>query len=482
MKILKYTLSVIMVLLTFLSPLIFIVAYAVSLPPVYSQTFFGALNEKYDRLNSLEGEKIVVVGGSSVAFGLDSELLEKYTGMPVVNFGLYADLGTKMMLDLSLSGISDGDVVILAPELDRQTMSLFFNHESALMSLDDDFSMIRHLEVGDIFSCIGGSWRFAQDKRARLSGEKPIALDPIYRSEYFNEYGDFALPREENVMPYYYDRNTQIGLSEESYGSELYEFFDYLNRYIRKCKLRGATVYFSVCPINSMAVEGKFDSEDILGFEELIRENVNCELISEIGDYILDAGYFFDTNYHLNDAGVAVRTIRLAKDLRIAAGIMNGPLDEEPEAPALPFFDVSYDGEDDPVCIYYEFSELSDGSYAISGLTEEGKNKSELEIPRGINGRKVTAILSGAFDGASCERVIIGADTNIVIIHNGAFYGARSLKDLSIYVMNASDIMPPVDFIGVHSDFAIHVPIGSSYGDNYDWSNKADYVYDLIVK
>ena len=39
--------------------------------------------------------------------------------------------------------------------------------------------------------------------------------------------------------------------------------------------------------------------------------------------------------------------------------------------------------------------------------------------------------------------------------------------------------MPPVDFIGVHPSFAVHVPVGSSYGDNYDWSNKAQYVYDL---
>jgi hypothetical protein len=283
-------------------------------------------------------------------------------------------------------------------------------------------------------------------------------------------------------MKSYYDPNKEIVLSPEGYGAQLDEFIDYVNAYVRKCQRRGATVYFSYCPMNELAVSPLSDAESRSLFAEMISEKLDCEIISELDDYILEAGYFFDTNFHLNDAGAKLRTIRLAKDLRIASGIMQGSLDDEPEAPALPFFDVSYDGEDDPVCIYYEFSELSDGSYAISGLTEEGKNKSELEIPRGINGRKVTAILSGAFDGASCERVIIGADTNIVIIHNGAFYGARSLKDLSIYVMNASDIMPPVDFIGVHSDFAIHVPIGSSYGDNYDWSNKADYVYDLIVK
>jgi hypothetical protein len=129
MKILRNTLLVILSLILLVSPFIFVVIYAVSLPPQYSPTFYGALDEKYLRLTSTQGEKIVVVGGSSVAFGLDSKLLESYTGMPVVNFGLYADLGTKMMLDLSLAGISEGDVVILSPEIDAQTLSLFFNAE-----------------------------------------------------------------------------------------------------------------------------------------------------------------------------------------------------------------------------------------------------------------------------------------------------------------------------------------------------------------
>ena len=479
MKILKLVLCVVLTLLILISPLIFVVFYAASLPKVYSETFYGALNEKYDRLNGVDGEKIVVVGGSSVAFGLDSELLESYLGMPVVNFGLYADLGTKMMLDLSLSGISEGDVVVLAPELDRQTLSLYFNNESALMALDDDTSMARHLKADDLFSCLGGYWRYAQDKRARHLGLTEISLDAIYRSEYFDEYGDFDYPRTENVMQGYFDPNNRIMLDESEYGKELYDFLDYVNKYIKKCTRLGATVYFSYCPMNELGLSDGSDADNILAFEELLRDSLDCELISDIGDYILDAGYFFDTNYHLNETGVKLRTIRLARDLRIAEGILKGSLDEEPEAPALPFFDVIYDGEDDPVCVYYEFTELTDGSYGVSGLTELGRQQKTLTMPLGYNGRKVTAILGGALNGASAERVVITADSNIVIIHNGAFVGASGVKDLSVYKMNASDVMPPVDFFGVHPDFKVHVPVGSSYADNYDWSNKAEYVYDL---
>ena len=481
MKALKITILAVLSLLLILSPLFTVFVYARSLPCVYSETIYGALNEKYDRLNSVDEDKIVVVGGSSVAFGLDSELLERYTGMPVVNFGLYADLGTKMMLDLSLSGINEGDVVILAPELDRQTLSLFFNNDSALMALDDDFSMVRHLKVDDIFSCIGGVWRYAQDKRDRHLGNTEIALDAVYRSEYFDEYGDFDYPREENVMKSYFDPNNRIMLDESEYGNDLEDFFDYINKYIRKCRRRGAEVYFSYCPMNELGLSDGSDAAAIADFDDMLRESLDCELISEIQSYILDPGYFFDTNYHLNDTGVILRTIRLAKDLRISAGIMQGSLDEEPEPPALPFFDVIYDGENDPVCVYYEFKELPDGSFGVIGLTELGRSQSTLTLPLGYNGRKVTAILGGAFDGTTAERIVITAESNIVIIHNYAFAGASNVKDLSVYKINASDIMPPVDFSGVHPDFKVHVPVGSSYGDHYDWSNKAVYVYDLIL-
>ena len=88
------------------------------MPSQFEHTFYGALNEKYDRLTGIEDKKLVVIGGSSVAFGYDSALLSQYTGYPTVNFGLYADLGTKLMMELAEDSIGEGDIILLAPEVD----------------------------------------------------------------------------------------------------------------------------------------------------------------------------------------------------------------------------------------------------------------------------------------------------------------------------------------------------------------------------
>jgi ABC-type uncharacterized transport system permease subunit len=44
-------------------------------PTPYSNVFVAALGDKYERLCSVDSPKIAVVGGSSVAFSLDSGML-----------------------------------------------------------------------------------------------------------------------------------------------------------------------------------------------------------------------------------------------------------------------------------------------------------------------------------------------------------------------------------------------------------------------
>ena len=95
-------------------PFMAIYVYAVNQPATYKESYYAALPIKYDRIEQVEGAKIVVIGGSSVAFGLDSKLVEQELQMPCVNFGLYAAFGLKPMLDLSVDAIEKGDIVVVS--------------------------------------------------------------------------------------------------------------------------------------------------------------------------------------------------------------------------------------------------------------------------------------------------------------------------------------------------------------------------------
>lgn len=61
--------------------------------PQYREDYMVALVDKYNYAKEIAAPKVILYGGSSVAFGIDSERIEQKLGMPVVNMGLHAGWG-----------------------------------------------------------------------------------------------------------------------------------------------------------------------------------------------------------------------------------------------------------------------------------------------------------------------------------------------------------------------------------------------------
>lgn len=473
MKILRKISLILLSVLLIITPLIAVAGVAIITPAIYSKSFVGALNEKYERLTTIKEDKIIVVGGSSVAFGINSEYIEDNLEMPVVNFGLYGALGTVAMLELSLAGVREGDVVVLAPELDAQTMSMYFNSREMLRALDDDYTMASNLSIDNKLSLIGGLFEHAGEKMYYFKDKARPENSGIYAMSSFNEYLDIdAGLRTKNVLPLYYDPSTPI-LLDESIVEDA--FLDKLNAYIEECQSRGATVYFSFCPINRLAVENEENKAEFIKFLE---DNINCEIISDIDKYILDEAYFYDTNLHLNDAGVIVRSNRLIKDLGKAMDVSLMPL-MDPPPPALPVFDYAYDGDVDENAKYFTFEVEKNGCIRITGLTELGKQQSSLTIPLGHEGRRVFSIGKNAFSGGIASKVTVTSDTNLRNFLEGSFDNS-GVTDLYIYYNYTDDenkLFPAPNFGGL----TIHVPEGTTFISSYDWSAGSTGGFDVQI-
>ncbi len=474
MKIVKNCLLTLLVLLTVLSPVILTLGTVFLTPKIYSDSYVGVLNEKYERLHSVDGDKIVVIGGSSVAFGLDSEYIEDALGMPVVNFGLYGALGTVSMLELSLSGISEGDVVLLAPELDRQTMSEFFSAREVLRAIDDDYSMLLDFSVDHKLSLLGGAYAHAAEKLGyAVTGRRP-PNSGIYSADSFNEYGDIASGlRRKNVMSLYYDPTTEVKLDESIVDGK---FIETLNSYIADCRERGAEVYFTFCPINRLALGEDIDYEEIYEFSDYLDSVLDCKILGDIGSYILDEAYFYDTNFHPNDFGVVVRCNRLIESL--SEELELGYLElYDPPAPELPKYDFAFEGEDENAR-FFTYSLENNGCLRITGLTEEGKRQSELTVPLGFDGRKVFSIGKAAFSDGAVTKLTVTEDTNLRNFLGGAFDDSR-VEDLYIYYDYTDDenkLFPAPDFGGLK----IHVPEDCAFISGYDWSAGSTGGFDVV--
>ena len=476
MKKTKIIISAVLAILVIILPFISVITVAIATPAQYSNTFVGELSDKFDRLNEIDEPKIVLVGGSALAFGVDSKIIEKYTEMPVVNFGLYAALGTKLMLDLSRSGINKGDIVLIAPELEAQTYSLYFNSEVTLQAMDGNFEMLFHVGEENFFPLLSGMWNFAGEKLSYMkAGNAPNPLG-IYNSKNFNEHGDLVYPRKNNVMSLYYDENVMIN-PDVSIISE--DFTDYINEYARYCEMRGASVYFGFAPMNEQGILQKDCADEFAEFEKTLKGMLDCPVISNIKDYVYEAGYFYDTNFHLNDAGKIVNTVNLTKDLLLEMGKATLVKEEIPAAPQLPGIEMKFEGEDENAK-YFTYEKAENGAYKITGLSELGKSEKVLTLPLGYNGFKVMYVGDAAFASGAAKEIIIPENTNIRAFTSYAFNGASSLVDLWIYYPTAEDIMP-ADFSDMPDGFKIHIPPNSNYDFDYNWGPlSVTYVKDSV--
>ncbi|MBP5311918.1 MAG: hypothetical protein J6112_03690 [Clostridia bacterium] len=460
----KKAVVVILSIILFAAPFAAVFSLAADVKSVYEHTFTAALYDKYDLLYGTEGRKIVVVGGSSVCFGLDSALLEEETGRSVVDFGLYATLGTKVMLDLSQRAIKDGDTVVIAPELDSQTLSKYFNQQAVLEALDGRYDMVRDIGFDNYDEIAGGFLTYL----ATAAGFKQQGISPnpsgIYNRASFNKYGDIATPREENVMTLGYDANRPVELSPDIVSDD---FIDYLNGYIDKCLAKGADVWFSFCPINKSGLAKDTTDESIYSFYSYMAGKLHCRVISNINDYILDEKYFYDTNFHLNDVGVRIRTETLAGDILRAEG-NNKPVGPaypvETEAPTetgtqeqttpepTPGDDMS-----DGVFMYRSFGK----GLAIEGVKDDAKGMTSADIPREYNGVRIYAILADAFAG--CEKLaVITMHDNISFVENNAF-NIPSLTKLYIDAPDAEKIEAGDKIFGDRTNVEIYLPDYDSF-------------------
>ena len=428
-------------LLVFITPIVTVGVVAFALPPVYDNTFIGELGEKYDRLKSIDEPKIVIIGGSSVAFGIDSKLMEEKLGMKVVNFGLYANLGTKLMIDLSKANINEGDIIILAPEMSEQTLSLYFNAETFMQALDGNPSMLLNVDTKNYESIVGASWKFAYEKLNYLrTGTRPENAG-AYKKENFNEYGDNVFDRPYNEMT---QTTNIINLTfrtnyEDDKETKYEEYIDYVNDYIKFANRKGATVYYSLCPMNKAALGEKNNADVIYDYYRNLVKSLNCKVISNVNDYLMDEGYFFDSEFHLNNAGVTVRTVKLIDDIKRERDILTQtmPTSSLPVPPGFKPADKAEGGlEENLYFVVTAVQGKTEVYYKITGITEEGKKQKSLTIPNNIKNENgefipVRTIAADALLGCSAlEELIIGE--NITAIEGRALNGASSLKKLII--------------------------------------------------
>lgn len=492
-----FILSILGIFVISLSPFAVIALVGTLTPPQYSETYLGALKDKFDRLKDTNGKKIILVGGSSTAFGMRSDLMEEYyKDYTVVNFGLYGTIGTKAMIDLSKVNIGKGDIVIMTPETVDQSMSLYFSPETMLQALDSEWGMFNYLAEENRKQVIGKFFGYFSDKCEIMNGSYTISPSGVYQRQNVNEYGDIAYYernedgsikhdeagnpislRTYNNMALLYDPNAMVDFSRNIPSSE---FISYVNDYARYVTGVGASIYFSFAPFNELALADTVTDTTLTDYYWYLREQLAFPVISNPFDYLFDYRYFYDSNFHLNDAGAIYRTRNLILDMDReifkVASTCSIEIPEPPEIPEKPD-DPSVDSE---TAFLFDYEEAENGLLIKSFKAEYDGEYTDIVLPKYYSNKIIIGVMEDAF-ATSNNIVSITVPTTIRLLYNGCLGNSSSLT--SVYIESEDPTSTSVDWGGglldnAREDIKIYVPEASlgNYITDYYWASYATHL------
>lgn len=437
---------------------------------IYEDTFLGGMKLKRDLLKSTPGKRIVLIGGSSLPFGIQSHLIEQeLPDYKVVNFGLYGALGSEAMFDLASPYIHEQDIVIISIEQSEQTLSSYFSPRTMWRAIDNCKEAFFDLDPNDQKMMFGDAFSFSSEKLPYIRSSTKAEGDGVYAYSSFNKFGDIMSElTPNNIMYEGVDSNQMISFSTDVIQDS---FIQEMNDFAAKVKQIHGHTYYWFAPANNSAVHQKNRLIDL--FYEHLNQRLNFPILGDPHDAVMNARYFFDTNFHLNSAGSQNNTRRLVMDLKAALKDDSKTSIEQLPPPPLGTGTQSEGNNAD-----IEYFRIVEGEQycEIVGLTAEGAAMEELTVPYSYHDKIIATFDAGTFAGnQSLKKITI--QNNIRRIENRSFANSSIRR---IILQNESPSSVPVGHLLLEDSQAnIYVPWYSlsKYRSNYYWSAFADRIF-----
>ncbi len=286
--------------------------------------FLGLANEKHARLRNLKDPRLVLVGGSNIVMGINSQVLqEELPEFSPANMSLTMALGLPFLLDEIRTQVRQGDVIVVIPEYH---LLLAGRGVSASNSSFIAEMIIQRPEAAECLSTSavlafmdrgalslmgqalrGCSWSTFCERVLPGKKRKKAAHSKNRHSQSFNEYGDAVFHYSLPAVGFRPMQKNNLSLDK------LAETVSLLNEFSSFCAARGARVLMAYPPFPQPDQEMRaFLSE----MDSRLRLQVNFPIIHSPSDHYYELDQFYNSYYHLNGSTVPLRTRRLAAELK----------------------------------------------------------------------------------------------------------------------------------------------------------------------
>ena len=296
-------------------------------PTKTSQWIFDAYEKKYEIAKSIKKRKIIVVAGSNALFGVDSKMLRRAFGMPVVNYGVNAGIELPLTLFLAKRVINKGDIIISPLEYPMysydgtagvQMIDYILSREISLfwrLSLYEQFYILWHVSMKRVWDGY-----FNQSKTKVTKG--------LYGAHHIDENGDQINTQVKYRSAWMFGEViNNYAKKPEKYGEEFDKGamgWGYLDNFVQWCKKRDVSIVF--IPSTLLKDKSYFNDEKEKWFYENISKEVRDRGWDFVGNpysFMYDKSLYFNTNFHLIEKAKDIRTKQIIEDLKKSSIVKN---------------------------------------------------------------------------------------------------------------------------------------------------------------
>lgn len=274
--------------------------------PRSSGNFLFGQAKKDSLLIQVPSPRIILVGGSNLSFGINSQLIHDSLSINPVNTAIHANLGLVYIMEHVLPFIKQNDVVIISPEYHQFYGDIAYGSEELLRTLieisPDEIKKIDKKQVINIIPELP-KYSFSKFKPSEYF-TKPD-LTGIYSVNSFNSYGDAYI---------HWNQSPQKGEPDQTISSSFNKnIIRKMQKFEQDIKDKGAVLYVTF-PGYAASSFANNQHKIAKVYNEL--KNYRFNLISKPGEYKMPDSLIFNTNYHLTKQGVDIRTRLLIDNLK----------------------------------------------------------------------------------------------------------------------------------------------------------------------
>lgn len=284
----------------------FIVGILLPTTPRTSGNFLFGLAKKDSLLKEMPAPRIILVGGSNLSFGLNSQLIYDSLHINPVNTAIHANLGLVFMMEHVLPFIKQNDVVIISSEYHQFYGDLAFGSEELLRTLVEiSPKEIKKMEKQQLINIIGELPKYSFSKYKPAEYFTKPDLTGIYSVNSFNKYGDAY---------FHWNQSPQKGEPDQPISLPFNkDILIKMKKFEQDIKAKGALLYITF-PCYGASSFANNEVQIAKVYSEL--KNSHFSILSTPQEYKMPDSLIFNTNYHLTKQGVDIRTNLLIQDLQ----------------------------------------------------------------------------------------------------------------------------------------------------------------------